>query len=93
MDETVERRIVCAAVECDGHILVGVRHYDTLMHQQIGNHVSCAFPRAKCEQGFIDNRGYFLTREQAWPIAEAAGQIIRRGYSFDGVKLYSENIY
>ena len=43
-------------------------------------------------QGFIDQRGNFLTREEAWIVAEASGQIIRR-VGGDGKKLYSENLY
>jgi hypothetical protein len=44
------------------------------------------------EQGFIDNKGNFLTREEAWVVAEREGQIIRRACSDEGV-LYSENLY
>ena len=43
-------------------------------------------------QGFIDQFGQFLTREEAWPIAERNTQIIRR-VGGDGIKLYSENLY
>lgn len=46
-------------------------------------------------QGFVDQRGVFLTRTEAWSIALAAGQIIRRvgGNDTDGGTLYSENLY
>lgn len=43
------------------------------------------------EQGFIDQRGNFLTREEAWIIAVNNNQIIRH-LSSSGV-LYSENLY
>lgn len=79
-----ERRIVCAAnrVKSNHSIIhLGVRHCDRFM------------PDGRdCEQGFIDNRGEFLTREEAWPVALAAGQIFRRVGGDEG-RLYSENLY
>jgi len=57
------------------------------------------------EQGFIDAKGCFLTREQAWKRADAHGQIhlydpsgdarlIRRpARQGDEDDLYSENLY
>ncbi len=44
------------------------------------------------EQGFIDQWRVFMTREEAWLVAEAARQIIYRGNWGAGV-LYSENLY
>jgi hypothetical protein len=44
-----------------------------------------------CDQGFIDQRGKFWTREEAWVIAETNGQIKYR-VSIEGT-LYSENLY
>lgn len=44
------------------------------------------------EQGFIDQRGAFLTREEAHKVATGAGQIIRRCGGDDG-RLFSENLY
>ena len=91
-----DRRVVCAAMRCKktGKIIASVRLWDEICHQ--------AFPNEEAifdfddEQGFLDNRYNFLTREEAWPIAEAAGQIIRRvGGDFPNGKgrLYSENLY
>lgn len=47
------------------------------------------------EQGFIDQWGTFLTRTEAWKIAEAANQIAFQvgGDTIDGGTLYSENLY
>jgi len=47
------------------------------------------------QQGFVDNRGNFLTRTEAWKLAEKTGQIIDRFDSndADGGTLYSENLY
>lgn len=49
----------------------------------------------KSEAGFVDNFGNFLTRTEAWKVAEAAGQILYRvgGDTANGGTLYSENLY
>ena len=44
-------------------------------------------------QGFIDNYGDWLTREEAWYVAETAGQIIRQTEYGRVGYLYSENLY
>jgi hypothetical protein len=44
------------------------------------------------EQGFVDQIGTFMTREEAWIVAENAGQILYR-VGGDGTKLFSENLY
>lgn len=44
------------------------------------------------EQGFIDQHGNFYSREEAWKIAQANGQIIRRVGGDEG-RLFSENLY
>lgn len=46
----------------------------------------------KSEPGFVDNCYQFLTREEAFEVAYAAGQILRRCGGDDG-KLFSENLY
>jgi hypothetical protein len=92
-DETGESmmdRIVCAAnrKRFTGHVVLGIRHWDDFMR---GIH-SEGDP---VDQGFIDNRGNFLSRTEAWKVANAAGQIIRRvgGDDVNGGTLYSENLY
>lgn len=86
------RMIVCAShrYAC-GSIIAGVRHYDNVIRRQ-ANKQNLWTP---AEQGFLDNRGEFLTRTEAWKVAEAAGQITRRvgGDKADGGTLYSENLY
>ena len=49
----------------------------------------------KSEQGFVDRFGKFHNREEAWKIAEPAGQIRRRvgGDTINGGTLFSENLY
>lgn len=48
-----------------------------------------------CEQGFVDNYGVFLTREQAWPIALEAGQILKKELELGWQRgcLHSEHLY
>lgn len=83
------RRIVSAAMQNKdtGRIVMCVRHRDEIFRNGIKQGESVQ----DFEDGFIDNRRMFLTREEAWPIAAKAGQIIRR-CGGDGKALYSENI-
>lgn len=76
-------------------VVLGARHFDALMHSAISNISTNPFDKIKpsdWEQGFIDQRGNFLTREEAWIVAETAGQIIQR-VGGDEKKLFSENLY
>lgn len=83
-------RIVCAAnrKRFTGQIVLGIRHWDAFM-----NHLDTEGDPV--DQGFIDNKGNFLSRTEAWKVAEVAGQIIRRvgGDATNGGTLYSENLY
>lgn len=98
----MNKRIVCAANKytfkmIDGTtkdlIICGVRHYDNLMHEQIKMLDAKLWEnKIKEIQGFLDNKGGFLTREEAWIVAEAENQIARR-CGGDGKKLFSENLY
>lgn len=93
-DHSVEyqRRVVCAANRFpDGTILIGARHWDPWMHQQAKQLGYTEKVQGVTEQGFIDNQRNYLTREEAWIIANEAGQIIRRCGGDEGC-LYSENI-
>jgi len=85
-------RIVCAAIRDNaGRIICGPRHYDLTMHKTL-SYMHCLQPPKLWEQGFIDQNGKFYSRKEAFVIASAAGQIIRRCGGDDGV-LYSENLY
>lgn len=94
-----QRRIVCAAIRsADGGVLIGVRHYSRDMHQQIHLRTdgSKFLHRHDEDQGFIDQHGVFLSREDAYSVALAAAQIIHPeacGEGLDGPKLYSEGLY
>lgn len=85
-------RVVCAANRrSDGLIVCGARHHDTLMRNMIERTGGKA-EWAGSEQGFIDQFGNFLTREEAHIIATRHNQIIRR-CGGDESTLYSENLY
>lgn len=84
------RRIVCAAIRNGvNDIIAGPRHFDITMRRQLD---ATRADWETAEQGFLDQQGIFLTREQAHPIAKEAGQIIRR-CGGDESTLYSENLY
>ena len=95
----MQRRIVCAAMRClDGTLIVGPRHFDSVMRKQYEHLglLGIVAPKAvPPEQGFIDQFGTYLSRTEAWRVAESAGQIITRvgGDTTDGGTLYSENLY
>lgn len=89
------QRVVCAANRFpDGTMLIGARHWDTHMVEQAKQ---LGIRGGKEKQGFVDQFGNFLTREEAWKVARNNQQIIRlcssetledeEGY------LFSENLY
>ena len=86
--------IVCAAVRRkNGLIVAGPRHFDATMRQLLGNITPDQWDWG--DQGFLDQRGKFYSRTEAWKIAQAAGQIKYRVGSdtVDGGTLFSENLY
>lgn len=91
----VKRRVVCAANQLrEDVLLTGVRHWDSLMRKQWTNLPDdCQVNKHSCEQGFIDQHGVFMSRTEAWKVALAAGQIIRRVGGDESGTLYSENLY
>ena len=90
--DLVNRRVVCAALlNKDGRIVCGPRHFDQTMMVQIKDRPGVDSWR-DADQGFIDQRGVYLTREEAWEIAERENQILRRVGS-DVPCLFSENLY
>jgi hypothetical protein len=91
-----ELHIVCAAnkVGDTGLILVGTRHWDSLMTAQW--RVVKGLPEFKevtydnIEQGFLDRNRNFLTREEAYQRVIETGQPV---VGEDWGELYSENLY
>lgn len=87
-----EPRVVCAAIrDPHGRLVTGARHFDGVMMEQIRRGPGSDSWRGG-EQGFIDQHGKFLTREEAHEIATRWGQILRRVGS-DSMSLFSENLY
>lgn len=96
----VMRRVVCAAIRAaDGDLLLGIRHYSRDMHAQIAARTDGAKfkHRHDEDQGFVDQHGVWMDREEAHEVAHFAGQIIRPeacSVSTENVpRLYSEGLY
>lgn len=85
------RRVVCAAnLYGNGVMLVGPRHFDATMRDQFRRFKLT--PGAPHVQGFIDQWGDFMTREEALQVAREQGQI-RHRCGGDEAELFSENLY
>lgn len=100
MTGNVERRhVVCAAVRAaDGSLLLGIRHYSHDMHAQIDARRDGGkfMHRNDEDQGFVDQYGVFMSREEAFKVAFDNGQLRypdRCGAGLNGMKLYSEGLY
>lgn len=101
------RYIVSAAQRnADGRVIMSVRHMDHLFWRNVldlSADQSLSLPTGGlphkvtlwqgCEQGFVDNRGDFLTREQAWPVALEARQILQKELNWQRGCLHSEHLY
>ena len=90
-------RIVAAATKVGDVILVGVRHGDPFMSQQIDKIWGSteAFIKYRKEhgevQGFIDNAYRFVDRQEGLEIAKKQRQI-RKKHGLES-ELYSEDLY
>lgn len=92
------RMVVCAAVvlltDRGRVVIVGPRHFDPVMQAQIER---CTLipnsGRSMEEQGFIDQWGVFMSREEALIVAYNAGQLGRRPKGRPFNKLFSEDLY
>lgn len=93
----MKRYVVCSACksQCGELMLIGARHYDSLMHKTMKALEGAGYKWTAGEQGFVDQYGEFMTREEAWIVARASGQIRRRvgGDTLNGGRLFSENLY
>lgn len=103
--EVTPRVVVCAAIRNKhGKVLAGARHYDSVMRQWFirpANWFERVFLRKtfvkdkawySCEQGFIDQFGVFMDRQEAYQVADAAGQV-KYGPEHSRGTLYSEDLY
>lgn len=95
------QRIVCAANRLiDGTVVLGIRHCDESMRATYETLNVSKEDSWKADQGFVDQFGKWLTRQEAWLIACKANQIYRyvgnqtkEDYGIKGTDLYSENLY
>lgn len=88
-----KRRIVCAAVRMkDGTIFPGVRHYSPDMRLMITLAGYSGKKLAGAEDGFVDQWGCFLTRQEAFAVALRQRQYAPYPPYAIGT-LYSEDLY
>ncbi|MCL6651045.1 hypothetical protein A6R70_01940 [Agrobacterium rubi] len=96
------RYVVCAAIRLKtGLVICGPRHFDDIMVGVLtalyGEYWDKGIPDdlKGAEQGFIDQRRNYLTRQEAWQIAKEMGQLRYDcgGQEANGGTLYSENLY
>lgn len=94
------RFVVCAACRYGDLIICGARHFDKVMHsqlKQLREDKLFEFESAgRADQGFIDQYGVFMTREEAFIVARDAGQLnVRRSKTpHEGsTELFSEDLY
>lgn len=95
MSNPLETRfVVCAAIrhKHTKNIICGARHFDSIMRNLIAIDGGHYHWQNETEQGFIDQFGNFLSRQEAREIAEKVGQIKKR-VGGDREKLFSENLY
>lgn len=91
-----QRRVVAAANRYGDVVVVADRHHSAFMNRQLkmlkeAGVITTVHTR---EQGFIDNQGEFLTREEACVVAREAGQINQvRLKTTPFRELFSEDLY
>ncbi len=65
-----------AANIVDGHLIIGNRHFCPLMTMQIDLlELDYVKHHIGVDQGFVDQWGIFMSRQEAWDVAKARGQI------------------
>ena len=85
--------VVCAANRTKtGKIVCGARHYDSIMRNQVFVNGKRPPEWLGAEQGFIDQFGVYMNRQEAYKVAEAASQI-KYGREHSKGTLYSEDLY
>jgi hypothetical protein len=90
------RIVVCAANKYDsGDVFIGIRHFCPIMRQNMQGYDIQLMRQLDGEiQGFVDQYGVFMTREEALVVAKEAGQLNRyRPKTQPEDKLFSEDIY
>lgn len=83
--------ILCAAIRHGDLVICGRRHMDPVMGSVIRR-----YPDLKgiaWEQGFLDSKGNYCSREDAYRIAHRAGQLLGRKKHGPAGELFSEDLY
>lgn len=89
--EKPQQIVVCAANRlANGVIICGARHWDKIMRAQAE---AMGVKGGNEEQGFIDQFGDFLTREQAMGIVKQSGQRFDIDRNSGDTTLFSEGLY
>jgi hypothetical protein len=100
----VSERILCAAIWIDdgiryvhqpvttGFVIGGWRHHNCINAAQQTVAVADEAQRAGRNQGFITSQGRYVDRDEAFTIAQAAGQLDGRHIHTPG-SLWSEDLY
>jgi hypothetical protein len=87
------RSVVCAANKYGDLVFVGVRHFCPVMQFNMRGHDIPALRKEHGEmQGFIDQHGVFMDRNEAAIVAKESGQLARYGDVCPDV-LFSEDLY
>ena len=86
--------VVCAACKYEELTICGARHWDSVMWSQY-KRLEDKPKTYLFKQGFINQFGEFLTREEAMVIALEAGQTVdvERGCGGNDKILFSEGLY
>ena len=83
--------VVCAANRAaNGIIFCGARHCDSVMRGQAS---ALGMTLGFSEQGFINQFGEFLTREEALHIVKENGQLFDEKRNGSKTELFSEGLY
>lgn len=93
--KAIDEIVVCAACRVYGVVFCGARHWDKVMGKQLdamSSEYRETMPRNE-EQGFINQFGEFLTREEAMKIVKENGQPFDEDRNGDDKELYSEGLY
>ncbi|WES09935.1 hypothetical protein [Salmonella phage SWJM-01] len=91
-----DRRVVAAANKYGDVIVVSARHHDKLMNTQLKRLKEAGIIETTHtrEQGFIDNYGQWMSREEAAVVAREAGQTNQvRLKNTPFKELFSEDLY
>ena len=90
-------KIIAVAVRLeDGSMFVKERpfRHHNVFHMMYDDFDVSSDMLENSEQGFLDNRGMFLNRKEAYILAKTNGQLLqRKAGQYDGNELFSEDLW